>query len=473
MATVAETRALPRLPHPYRLRVKRRYLHQLLRYWRPLRRERARLCRLMREPLVGEVGPLLHHAWDHIPFYRRRMREAGLVRADLADPTALQALRPLERWEVQEHRQALIDWTAPRAVRRDVYQGLTSGSTGEPVTYLADGFSYLWFWAFVDFVLRYTGANTRFRPLSMGVTLLCALGHSPAYGSFLPLFHGTFFRKLHVTEPGFREQIERARPQVVTGDPDSLAALLDVRLRPRLVLSSAFAMPPALRQRLATHLGCPVVEYYSAAETGMIGVACQRGYGYHLLTPAVAVEAVEVGASADGWADGEGVEPAIHELLVTNLRNRYFPLIRYRLGDLGAIEPVGPLGCACGLHAPLITELRGRTTDLFTGAEGGRFDPSGLSPVLARLSIRQFQVIEQSTGRYRIRYLGGRPLAESERALITSQLARLCAGGGAAPDSVSVVFDRLERPLRERGVKPRPFIARPGDEHTPDPDGTR
>jgi hypothetical protein len=120
---------------------------------------------------------------------------------------------------------------------------------------------------------------------------------------------------------------------------------------------------------------------------------------------------------------------------------------------------VGPSGCACGLHAPLITELRGRTTDLFARADGGRFDPSGLSPVLARLSIRQFQVIERSAGRYRVRYLSHRELDEAERAVVESRLAKLYTNGDAAGGRVRVAFDRLRQPLRSRGVKPRPYIA--------------
>jgi len=424
-----------RLAHPYASRVKRRYLRQLRRYRGPLARATAELITLLERPVPGDVPGLLRHAWDRVPFWRRRMAGAGLTRLDLGRPEALAALPPLERAEVQERFAELIDPTLSAADEAELYRGTTSGSTGEPVRYAASGFQYLWYWAFVDFALRYMRRRARFIPFRTNVALLCALGHSPEYGDWLPLFHGARFRKVNVLAPGAPAQLARLAPAIITGDPDSLAPLLGVPLRPRLVLSSAFAMPPALRAALEAHLRCPVVEYYSAAETGMLAIACRAGRGYHVLTPAAHIEAI-------AWGAGH------HELLVTNLRNPCFPLIRYRIGDLGRLahEP-----CPCGLQAPRITELVGRTAEAFRGRRGP-FHPGGLQPLFARLPVRRFRVTEEAAGVYRVET--DAPLPSAGREVVDAGLARLYGG------PVEVHFaPTLTRPSPP-GVKPRPFVAR-------------
>jgi phenylacetate-CoA ligase len=420
--------------------VKRRYLRQLWRYGAAIGAARADLLALRDRPVEGELSWLLVAAWDRIPFWRERMRRVGLIRADLArGAPALAALPPLTRAEVQARFHDLRD-PAPDG---DDYVGTTSGSTGEPARYVADGFGFLWFWAFVPFALALAGrARPPLRPLGNGVHLLCALSHSPEYGSLVPLLRWTRFRKWNVRAPGFADAIARAAPAVCTGDPDSLAALLGTRARPRLLLSSAFAMPVALRERLERETRAAVLEYYSAAETGPIGVACPLGRGFHVLTPAALVEDAPVPGAQDG----------ARELLVTNLRNRRFPLIRYALGDLGRVEPDD--GCPCGLRAPRVVALSGRTAALFARADGGRFDPAGVNPVLARIpGLLEARLEERGPGAYRLLYRAGAPLGEEALEAIRARLAFL--RGGAA--SLEVV--RAGAPLRAPGEKPRPFVA--------------
>jgi phenylacetate-CoA ligase len=51
----------------------------------------------------------------------------------------------------------------------------------------------------------------------------------------------------------------------------------------------------------------------------------------------------------------------VGNLVLTDLTNRVFPLIRYRLGDRGALMDEQ---CACGVTLPLMRQPDGRTTDV-------------------------------------------------------------------------------------------------------------
>jgi phenylacetate-CoA ligase len=92
------------------------------------------------------------------------------------------------------------------------------------------------------------------------------------------------------------------------------------------------------------------------------------------------------------------------ELLVTNLRNRVFPLVRYRTGDLGAVEP-GDEPCACGARGPVLARLEGRLVSRFVTGDGRPVDPSQLQPVLSGLRVRQFQLRQTGPARVLLRYV--------------------------------------------------------------------
>jgi hypothetical protein len=388
-------------------------------------------------------------AYDSVPYWQARFRSAGLAR-HLVGPPSAGALLPLERADVRAHRDALMPHL-PRAVAGrfaafgDVYEGVTSGSTGEPLRFRLSAAAYLSFFPVVDLVLAWYGQRTP-RP-GAGYVLLDALGHSPEYETWLPLFHGLRFSKITVGRTRWRERLRAAAPAVLTGDPDALSALLSVDVRPRVVLSSAFALPERLHAALVTHLRCPVVEYYSAAELGPLALRCPAGAGWHVLTPYASF------STEDGPADAAGADPeAPSRLFVDDLRNEALFLLRYAVGDRGVVDPrVSP--CACGLHTPRLSRFDGRAGVTF-GGHGGmpRWDPTRLAPTLGRLPLDEYQLIETGPARVRLVHRGPGVLDERARADLG---ARLRAVAGA---EVRFDFDPRTTPWRSPGEKPRPFV---------------
>ncbi len=91
--------------------------------------------------------------------------------------------------------------------------------------------------------------------------------------------------------------IDAMQPEVMTGDPLSLAALLaiDFAHRPRAILSTSMTLLPGLRAALARRFDCPVLDLYSLNEAGPIAV-----FDPALRRPCAA-------AAADGGRDRECV----------------------------------------------------------------------------------------------------------------------------------------------------------------------
>ncbi|MDA1348307.1 MAG: AMP-binding protein [Chloroflexi bacterium] len=101
------------------------------------------------------------------------------------------------------------------------------------------------------------------------------------------------------------------------------------------------------RRTLETKLGVEVFGYYGATETSALGIECAAHDGIHLFSDRNLFEVQSRGEGATG------------ELLVTSLRLRSMPLLRYALGDV--IEPK-PGPCECGLDYPRI-EVLGRSDE--------------------------------------------------------------------------------------------------------------
>jgi len=91
-------------------------------------------------------------------------------------------------------------------------------------------------------------------------------------------------------------------------------------------------------------------------------------------------------------------------ILVTDLLNHAMPLIRYRIGDVGAWEEGT---CPCGRALPRLRSVQGRVTDFLVGSDGRLVSGVFLATyvVAHRPSLGQVQIHQDRAGEvlYRIR----------------------------------------------------------------------
>ena len=112
-----------------------------------------------------------------------------------------------------------------------------------------------------------------------------------------------------------------------------------------------------MRHTLEAKLGATAFGYYGASETSALGVECAEHNGIHLFTDRNLFElAVQNAATAAQDAANTG------EIVVTTLRQRSPPLLRYALRDRA--RPI-PGDCPCGLPYPRV-EVLGRAGASFS-----------------------------------------------------------------------------------------------------------
>ncbi len=175
-------------------------------------------------------------------------------------------------------------------------------------------------------------------PESLGDLLVRALGRLGARPLLVPPGCNTV---------GLVDFLRQESPGVILGTPGRLLAAARLSAGeggglpwPRAALASAEALPPELEPELRRCWGCELFAHWGMTETGFGGaVECTCHTGQHLRETELLVEIVD---PVTGVPLAPGLEG---EIVVTTLRRRAMPLIRYRTGDLGRFLPGE---CACG-----------------------------------------------------------------------------------------------------------------------------
>jgi phenylacetate-CoA ligase len=108
------------------------------------------------------------------------------------------------------------------------------------------------------------------------------------------------------------------------------------------------------------------------------------------------------------------------ELIGTGLLNADMPLIRYRVGDRGALAP-SETGCPCGRTLPILEAMEGRTDDVLCTPDGrqiGRLDPVFKTD----LPVREAQIIQEALRRVRVRYVPAPGFTDADGKSIVERL---------------------------------------------------
>jgi phenylacetate-CoA ligase len=184
------------------------------------------------------------------------------------------------------------------------------------------------------------------------------------------------------------------QPEVVITYPSFIRRLAEeqqagrLRISPHKFCSTAETLTQDVRDLARETWNATVMNAYGATEVHLMGVECPWTTGAHVPEDLVVLEVVD--------EHNRPVPPGAlgYKILVTNLFNRAFPMIRYEFSDMLRVAE-GP--CPCGRQHLRLQSIDGRREDLLTlpARDGGRIDVHAihLHALLVQVpSIRQFEV---------------------------------------------------------------------------------
>lgn len=128
-------------------------------------------------------------------------------------------------------------------------------------------------------------------------------------------------------------------------------------IKVKSVISSAGTLYQYQRELIINTIGSNVYNRYGCREVGDIAQQCSEGKGLHINEERFIIEVIN--------KNDEGVG----DILVTDLISHAFPIIRYRIGDLGKLSNSV---CKCGRKMTCFEFISGRDTDVLICPNGNR-----------------------------------------------------------------------------------------------------
>ncbi len=325
------------------------------------------------------------------PLLRGRVAHGMDIAAQWAE------LPTTSREDIASHAARLVPDDAPLE-RMIVYR--TAGATGHALLVAQDALAVACYLPLLNVALARYGVDTTFSPEDTACFLVGSQRHTVTYPTVMAGWGGAGFAKLNLFADEWPDAKARENyfshfaPRILTGDPLSFADMLEAGIggTPKALVTTAVAMPPALKSKLQAAYGCPVIDWYSLTETGPLGYACTHGHGYHWLPHDVYLETLD---DTGRPTAGRG------EITVTGGRNPFIPLLRYRTGDWGRIDFAS---CPCGDPMPRLLELEGRAPVRFRAGGGATIGTQDVATVLRRYPLVQHCFEQLSDGSCTLTY---------------------------------------------------------------------
>jgi len=341
------------------------------------------------------LSRLLRHCRQMVPYYADLLRAISSDEIDQNPRECLQKLPLLTKTLIRTNFERLQSKDNPQ---RHCETNTSGGSTGEPVRLIQDN--------------EYRDASTAIQWLSHH-QLGCPLGapHVRLWGSERDLESGTKSRKARffnwltnttwmnafAMSPGrmreFIHILNRTRPRLVVAYAQSIYELARFAEREELpvtpqraVLTSAGTLYPFMREKIAQVFRCEVYNLYGSREVSDIAWELPGQKGLWAPPWANFIEIVD----ENGVAVPTGTEGNI---VLTCLTNFAMPLIRYWIGDRGALLPESE--ATEGVQ--MLSHVSGRTVDTFRRSDQTLVDGEYFTHLLYfRPWVWKFQVVQKS-----------------------------------------------------------------------------
>ncbi len=339
------------------------------------RMPREELTKLQAE----RVRQTVEHANARVPFYRKSFDASGVR------PEQLRTLDDLRRFPFirkQDFRDA-YPWSllaVPRERIREVHA--SSGTTGSiSLTGYTDGDLRVW----TELVARVFGcAGARPGDLvqnAYGYGLFTG-GLGFHYGAqrfgctVIPMSGGNTLRQIGL--------LRDLRPDILCCTPSYALHLAEAwrengfdpsDLAPRVGIFGAEPWSEGMRREIQDQLRLKAIDVYGLAEAIGPGVSCEcieEQQGLHVFEDHFIVECIDP-KTGEPVPDGTA-----GELVFTSLTKEALPIVRYRTGDISAIDP-SP--CSCGRTSRRMARISGRADDMLV-VRGINLFPSDVEAVL-------------------------------------------------------------------------------------------
>lgn len=313
---------------------------------------------------MKKLRKIVAHAYENVPFYRKRFKEAGFTPNDLRRREDIAKIPILTKEQIRRNFPQIIATNINRN-RRKIDS--TSGSSGEPLVFYRDTTTDDLKVASDLLVNSWCGIEPGDRilwishPRQIGVRNLTDNITRMLWNKTTDLHWIAVSQIQEENADAVVKFMDKIKPRCLYGYTSGLLMLArclngrDSRSNSyvRAIVSSAETLSPFHKKLIQETFDCGIFNRYGMRELGgSVAQDCERHEGLHVNTELYLAEVTRDGQSVASGEKGQ--------VLVTDLSNMVMPFIRYQTGDIAVY---GELPCSCGRGFPIIETIVGRETE--------------------------------------------------------------------------------------------------------------
>jgi len=337
---------------------------------------------------------MIRHAYENVPFYHEKYREAKISPNDINTIEDLQKLPFVTKSEIHAVPKEFIARTCDIS---QCTERRTGGSTGIPISIYYDKNALamdaaLWMRAHWECGLRLGDKMALIIDPHLFVS-------EKRWYQKLGLMRKEYISILDSPDKQITE-LKCHKPEIIQGYPSSILLLAlelrrknETRVKPRLIFTEAELINEHTRELIRSAFGSELFDLFASREFGLLAWECPKHIGYHVNSENMVMEILQ---------DEEGVGPNERgEIVGTTVANYAMPLIRYRTNDVGLYSDEA---CECRRGLPILKVLEGRSDDLLVDSRGRIVSPLIFFPYpfINVHGITQFKVFQEKVDKFTI-----------------------------------------------------------------------
>lgn len=351
---------------------------------------------------------IVTHAYETVPYYRRRFDERRLKPEDVRTRSDLSKVPLLTKEDIRANFEDLRSRAVPH---RSIRMGHTSGTTGTPLTVGYDRDTVWMTYAVFDRHYRWAGCRMGRDGDRIAVArgnVIVPLGQKgPPFWRRNGRQNQLLLSSFHLSKanlPAYFDALAAFRPAVLDGYPSTLYILAKYLLSRgetfplRAAVTSSETLYDFQRAAIEQAFACRVFDYFALAERAVFSSECSHHEGHHI--------AMEYGIAEVVDLEGHPVRRGTQGRLIgTTLHNRAMPLIRYVTNDATALLDHT---CSCGRGSEMMDDVATKAEDVLTLKDGRLISPSVLThPFKPLESIEGSQIFQKAPDHIVIRIVAG------------------------------------------------------------------
>ena len=332
---------------------------------------------------LNQLNKLLNHSYETVPYYTKVFKDLNLTPDDINSTKDLSKLPILTKDIIRNNWD---DLQSTKSYTEKVYNFSTSGSTGNPLTFLGNDDVYKREAAFILRAYRSHGANL-YDTKSIWLRRYVPGKNEPLY-KYDDELKRMYLSAYHLSKDNIEDyvsMINSYNSELLVAYPSSiyiLALLMEnnnLKLKNiKYIHTASEKMLPQWSNKAEEVLGIKPKSHYGMMEKVSMFFQCDHSDMYH--------ESLEYGVTeiVDNYVVGTG------------FLNYTMPFIRYKTNDV-ATKNTKNKKCKCGRGLPLsVKDFDGRSDDILITKDGRYIPAVNFYTMMYKLNnIDMFQIIQR------------------------------------------------------------------------------